>query len=183
MKTFLGTKINSTNIFADKGKRVAVTLIKAVPLTVTQVKTKDKDGYWAVQVSLGKTKREIRESQTATVKPGDQIKITDVLKSGDIVKISGLSKGRGFAGVIKRHGFHGVGGRTHGQSDRQRHPGSIGMRTTPGRLWKGKRMAGHYGLETITIKNLKVIKIEDSLVTVSGTVPGSRNGLLTLTKL
>lgn len=104
------------------------------------------------------------------------------LNPGDIVKITGLSKGRGFAGVIKRHGFHGVGGRTHGQSDRQRHPGSIGMRTTPGRLWKGKKMAGRYGNATITIRNLKVIKVEADRLTLSGTVPGGRHSLIKIYK-
>ncbi len=185
MKTFFGSKINSTSIFSDKGRRETVTLIKTEPLTVTQVKSQGKDGYWAVQVKVGKNKREIRENQEPTVKPGDQIKIADIFKAGDLAKISGLSKGRGFAGVMKRHGFHGVGGRTHGQSDRQRHPGSIGMRTTPGRLWKGKRMAGHYGVETVTVKNLKIINLDEvaGVVTVSGTVPGSGNSILTLTKL
>ena len=183
MKTFFGTKLHSTNLYNDKIRRQTVTVIKAEPVTVTQIKTKDKDGYWAVQIKLGSCKREIRENDQPSVKVGEQIKAADVLAAGDNLKISGLSKGRGYAGVMKRHGFHGVGGRTHGQSDRQRHPGSIGMRTTPGRLWKGKRMAGHYGVATMTVKNLKVVKIEDNLVTVTGTVPGSRNGLLTLTKI
>lgn len=110
------------------------------------------------------------------LKPKDKID----LKEGDLVKITGKSKGRGFAGVMKRHGFSGVGGRTHGQSDRQRHPGSIGMRTTPGRLWKGKRMAGHYGNATITLKNLKVVKVEADRLTITGTVPGARNSVLKL---
>lgn len=100
------------------------------------------------------------------------------LATGDLVQVTGKSKGRGFAGVMKRHGFAGVGGRTHGQSDRQRHPGSIGMRTTPGRLWKGKRMAGHYGGETITFKRVTVVKAEDKILTVSGTMPGARNSII-----
>lgn len=182
MNTFFGTKINSTSIFSDKGRRRLVTLVKAEPLTVTQVKSQAKDGYWAVQVKVGKNKREIRENQAPVVKPGDQIKAADILKIGDTVKVTGISKGRGFAGGVKRYGFHG-GPKTHGQSDRHRAPGSIGMRTTPGRVWKGKRMAGHYGVETITVKKLKIIKVEAGLLTVSGTVPGGRNGLLTLTKI
>lgn len=109
-------------------------------------------------------------------------KETKDLNPGDVVKATGKSKGRGFAGVMKRHGFSGVGGRTHGQSDRQRHPGSIGMRTTPGRIWKGKRMAGRYGNETITIKKLEIIKIEADQLTISGTIPGSRNALIKLQK-
>ncbi len=184
MNTFFGTKINSTSIFTDKGRRLVVTLVKAEPITVTQVKTQGKDGYWAVQVKVGKKKREIRLSEEPTVKPGDQVKAAEVLKIGDTIKVGGISKGRGFAGVIKRHGFHG-GPKTHGQSDRHRAPGSIGMRTTPGRVWKGHRMAGHYGVETVTVKKLKVLNFDEAqnILTVSGTVPGGRNGLLTLTKI
>jgi large subunit ribosomal protein L3 len=183
MKTFFGTKLTSSAIFDDKGKRQVVTRIKAEPLTVKRIKTQAKDGYSALVCSLGSKLHEIRLEAEPTVKAGDMIKAGDIFKDGDWVKVTGKSKGRGFAGVVKRHGFHGVGGRTHGQSDRQRHPGSIGMRTTPGRIWKGKRMAGHYGLETIAVKNLKVVKVEDNLLTISGTVPGSRNGSVTLFKL
>lgn len=118
---------------------------------------------------------------------GKRLTVTDIkllkdhgelIKSGDLVQVTGKSKGRGFAGVVKRHGFAGVGGRTHGQSDRQRHPGSIGMRTTPGRVWKGKRMAGHYGGETITFKRVTIVKAEDKALTVSGTIPGARNSVV-----
>jgi len=184
MKTFFGTKINSTNIFSDKGRRETVTLVKVEPLIVKRVKTQEKDGYSALVCGLAARKqlKELKDPEASNFKPGDQIKAADILKSGDIIKVSGTSKGRGFAGVIKRHGFHG-GPKTHGQSDRHRAPGSIGMRTTPGRVWKGKKMAGHYGVETITVKNLKVVSIDDNLLTISGTVPGSRNGLLTLTKI
>lgn len=181
MNTFFGTKINSTSLFTEKGRRQVVTLINAGPLTVKQIKTAENDGYSALQVAFNKIKREILLSEPAAFKIGDQIKAADVFKDGDIVKITGISKGRGFAGGVKRYGFHG-GPKTHGQSDRHRAPGSIGMRTTPGRLWKGKRMAGHYGVETITVRNLKVVKVEESNITVSGTVPGGRNGLLILTK-
>ena len=183
MDTFLATKINSGAIFTDKGKRQTVTYLKAEPLTVKLVKTMAKDGYEALVCALGEKLQEIRLKETSALKSGEQIKVADVFAPGDWIKVSGSSKGRGFAGVIKRHGFHGVGGRTHGQSDRQRHPGSSGMRTTPGRLWKGKRMAGHYGNDTIAIKNLQIIKVEDSLLTISGTVPGSRNALIKLHKI
>ena len=126
----------------------------------------------------------MRVDQASELKVGDQIKLNDVLAVGDWVKVSGTVKGRGFAGVVKRHGFHG-GPKTHGQSDRHRAPGSIGMRTTPGRVWKGKRMAGRYGGYTATIKNLKVISIdaEKQLLTVTGTVPGATNSLVVITKL
>jgi large subunit ribosomal protein L3 len=184
MKTFYGTKLTSTALFDDKGRRQVVTRIKAEPLTVKYVKTDAKDGYFALVCSFGKKNlKEIKLQEAATQKPGDQIKAADLFKEGDLVKVTGTSKGRGFAGVVKRHGFHGVGGRTHGQSDRQRHPGSIGMRTTPGRLWKGKRMAGHYGVETVSVINLKVVSVEDSSLTVSGTIPGAKNSLVVINKL
>ncbi len=183
MDTFFGTKLTSTSIYDDKGKRQVVTRIKIEPLTVKRVKTQEKDGYSALVCSLGKRLKEIHLSEEPTVKVGDTIKVGDIFKDGDWVKVTGTSKGRGYAGVVKRHGFAGVGGRTHGQSDRQRHPGSIGMRTTPGRVWKNHRMAGHFGLDTVAVKNLKVIKVEEKLLTVSGTVPGSRNGFVTLFKL
>src|SRR3990167_7183943 len=208
VKTFFATKLTSSQSFDEAGKRLTVTRLKAVPLTVTQVKSLEPDGYEAVQLAVGSKSiksikrpqakklkaanlinpplwfREVRVDQASELKVGDQIKLNDVLAVGDWVKVSGTVKGRGFAGVVKRHGFHG-GPKTHGQSDRHRAPGSIGMRTTPGRVWKGKRMAGHYGVDTVTIKNLQVINLDEAnnLVTVSGTVPGSRNGLLTLTKL
>lgn len=105
------------------------------------------------------------------------------LQAGDKIKVTGKSKGRGFSGVVKRHGFAGVGGRTHGQSDRQRHPGSIGMRTTPGRVWKGKRMAGRYGNETVAVKNLQVVTVDDKKLTITGTVPGYRRRLVKIVKL
>ncbi|MDP4030755.1 MAG: 50S ribosomal protein L3 [Patescibacteria group bacterium] len=184
MKTFFATKLATTSIFTDSGRRRTVTNVLAGPLKVTQVKTKERDGYFAVQVSFGKTKREIRLADQPEVKTGDQILAAAVFTVGDKVKVTGVSKGRGFAGVMKRHGFHG-GPKTHGQSDRQRAPGSIGMRTTPGRVWKGKKMAGHYGVDTVTTKNLTVINLDEAknILTVSGTVPGGRHGLLTLTKL
>lgn len=118
------------------------------------------------------------DGKRMTVSQLKLLKAPKDLMIGDLIKVTGKSKGRGFSGVVKRHGFSGVGGRTHGQSDRQRHPGSIGMRTTPGRLWKGKRMAGHYGNATITIKNVKVVKVENDVLTITGTVPGSRNSVL-----
>lgn len=180
---FFATKLKTSQTFADKGNRVVVTYLQANPLTVKRIKTKDKDGYDALVCGLAACKqlKEIKLSAAADLKPGDQINCQDILKPGDLLKATGFSKGRGFAGVMKRHGFSG-GPKTHGQSDRSRAPGSIGMRTTPGRVWKGKKMAGHYGVETITVKNLKVIKIEDNLLTISGTIPGARNSLIKITK-
>jgi len=185
MNTFFGTKISTTAVFADQGRRQTVSLIKATPLTVDRIKNSEKDGYQAIVCRCGKITKELRCSGELSVKTGDRLTAGEVFAAGDKVKITGLSKGRGFAGVVKRHGFSGVGGSTHGQSDRQRHPGSIGMRTTPGRVWKGKRMAGHYGGETITVKNLQIIGFDqaNNILTVSGTVPGSRNSLLTITKI
>ena len=179
MDTFFATKINSSAIFTDKGRRQTVTYLKAEPLIVKRVMPNI-----VVCALARKQLKELKDPEASNFKPGDQIKAGDIFTVGDIVKVSGISKGRGFAGVVKRHGFHG-GPKAHGQSDRHRAPGSIGMRTTPGRVWKGKRMAGHYGVDTVTIKNLQVINLDEAnnLVTVSGTVPGSRNGLLTLTKL
>jgi len=181
---FFATKLETSQTFDEKGNRVVVTCLQADPLTVKRIKTVEKDGYDALVcgVAARKQPKELKLPNAADLKPGDQINCQDILKPGDLLKATGLSKGRGFAGVMKRHGFSG-GPKTHGQSDRSRAPGSIGMRTTPGRVWKGKKMAGHYGVETVTVKNLKVIKIEDNLLTVSGTVPGSKNSLLKLLKL
>lgn len=189
---FFATKLATSQIFDDKGNRVVVTHLQAGPLTVKRIKTVEKDGYSALVCVLARKTpkvpkklilREISlKDETTVYNPGDQINCQDIFKPGDLIKATGFSKGRGFSGVMKRHGFQG-GPKTHGQSDRSRAPGSIGMRTTPGRVWKGKKMAGHYGVETVTVKNLPVIKIEDNLLTISGTVPGSRNSLLKLLKL
>ncbi len=126
----------------------------------------------------------IEQLNNETMKPGAVIKVTDVLKQGDIVQVTGISKGKGFQGVVKRHHFRG-GPRTHGQSDRERAPGSIGSTTTPGRVYKGKRMAGRMGNDRVTIKNLKVIVVdgEKNILTISGLVPGGRNALLIIKKL
>jgi len=183
---FFATKLATSQTFDDKGNRVTVTHLLAKPLIVKRLKTIDKDGYSALVCSLStprQLEKEIKDPNS-NFKPGDEIKFETVFKPGDIVKVSGLSKGRGYAGVVKRHGFKGVAGQTHGQSDRQRHPGSIGMRTTPGRVWKGHRMAGHFGNVTKTIRNLKIFSFDPQTnqLILTGTVPGSRNSLITLTK-
>lgn len=209
LNTFFATKLSSSSAFNEAGKRLTITKLSANPLTVTQVKSASPDGYEAVQLAIGQksikgikkpqasklkaanlTKpplwfREVRLAAAVELKVGDQLKVDQVFKVGDTIKVSGTVKGRGFTGVVKRHGFAGVGSRTHGQSDRQRHGGSIGMRTTPGRVWKGKRMAGRYGGHTITVKNLKVVSVdpEKNLLIITGTVPGAANSLVTITKI
>ncbi|MCX6816934.1 MAG: 50S ribosomal protein L3 [Candidatus Beckwithbacteria bacterium] len=186
---FFVTKLETSQVFDEKGNLSVVTKLQALPLTVVQVKTVAKDGYWAILCQLPKTahkfwRREIRLTEEPQLKINDQIKLADVLKPGELIKVSGISKGKGFAGVVKRHHFKGVGGQTHGQSDRQRAPGSIGMRTTPGRVWKGHRMAGHMGDETVSVRNLTVISFDTTtnLLVVSGTVPGARHSLIKLSK-
>ena len=208
VKTFFATKLAASQSFDEAGKRLTITRLKALPLTVTQVKSAKPDGYEAIQLAIGSKSvksakkpqasklkaanltnpplwfREVRLEAPAELKVGDQLTADKVLAVGDLIKASGTVKGRGFTGVVKRHGFHG-GPKTHGQSDRHRAPGSIGMRTTPGRVWKGKRMAGRYGGHTITVKNLKVLALdlEKNLLTITGTVPGAINSLVTITKL
>lgn len=192
-----------------EGRRVSVTKVLAGPCVVTQVKKMDKDGYWAVQLGFAKkniknvTKplqghlkgaikenraprflREIRLESEPDLAVGDIVNASDIFKAGDIISVSGTSKGKGFAGVVKRWGFHG-GPRTHGQSDRERAPGSIGQTTTPGRVFKGKKMAGRMGSDTVTVKNLQVVSVdpESSQMDISGPVPGVSGGLLIINKL
>jgi large subunit ribosomal protein L3 len=193
----IGKKIGMTQIFNDDGTVEAVTAIEAGPCVIIQVKTADKEGYNAVQLAFGTAKklnqpekkhlkdlglfknlREFRVDDVVDAEVGQVVNV-DIFQADDIVDVSGTSKGRGFAGVMKRHGFHG-GPKTHGQSDRGRAPGSVGAGTTPGRVFKGKRMAGHMGNERVTVKNLKVVRIDHdrNILMVKGAVPGSRNGLL-----
>jgi large subunit ribosomal protein L3 len=200
MTGLLGKKIGMTRFFDETGDSVPATLIEAGPCTVVQIKTEKRDGYNAVQLGfieknekrlnkpqLGHFKRinvspqrilrEFRDFD-AEVKEGDQIRV-DVFSVGDEVKISGLSKGRGFAGVVKRHNFGG-GPKSHGQSDRLRAPGSIGQSAYPKRVFKGMRMGGRMGNERISIRNLKVLKVvpDRNLILVKGGVPGARNSIV-----
>jgi len=200
LKGLIGKKIGMTQIFDDSGAAVPVTLIEAGPCYVTQVRLPEKDGYSAVQLGFEEVKqrrltggqlghlrrnnlpplrfmREFR-AKDPQIKEGDSIKV-DVFSVGDHVDVVGNSKGRGFAGTVKRHGFHG-GPKTHGQSDRLRAPGSVGATTTPGRVYKGKRMAGHMGNASVTAQNLRVdlVDVERNLIGVRGSVPGSRGGLV-----
>lgn len=208
LKAILGKKISQTQRFAEDGKRLPATLIEAGPCPVVQVKTKEKDGYLALQLGFGMKKpkrtkkpmlghlkgakltvaprflREIKIAGQEAVKAGDIVSVGDVFSPGDKIQITGISKGKGFAGVVKRWGFAG-GPRTHGQSDRERAPGSIGSTTTPGRVYKGKKMAGRMGQDRVTLKGLKVIEVDpkNNLLTVTGLVPGAKNSLLILEKI
>lgn len=197
-----------TSTYDARGRRVGATVVEITPNAVTQVKTKSgNDGYSAVQLAFG-TKKSTKKPQIGHAKkagldqkvrwfrevplassgqeltPGTEITLNQVFSVGDSIKVAGISKGRGFAGGMKRHGFHG-GPKTHGQSDRWRAPGSIGSGTTPGRVLKGKKMAGHMGVETVTVRGLEVIAVDkkNNLLTVKGGVPGYPGALLTLTKL
>jgi large subunit ribosomal protein L3 len=197
----IGRKIGMAQIFNESGHAQAVTAIEAGPCVVTQVKTVAKEGYDAVQLGFGEARRLnspqrghlkglgqlrfLREFPTADVaeaKVGDRVDV-GLFKAGDMVNITGVSRGKGFAGVVKRHHFAG-GPKTHGQSDRHRAPGSIGATTTPGRVFKGMRMAGHMGNRRVTVRNLEVVEADPgrSLLLVKGAVPGARNGLLLIRK-
>ncbi len=196
----IGRKIGMAQLFQDDGE-VVVTAIEAGPCFITQVKTEAKDGYNAVQLGFGEDKRlnspkkghvkeigqlkHLREFQVEDVKSvqvGQKID-ADMFKPGDLINVVGISKGKGFAGVVKRHHFAG-GPKTHGQSDRHRAPGSIGATTSPGRVFKGLRMAGHMGDRRVTERNLKVINVDlkRHLLLVRGAVPGARKGLLLIKK-
>ena len=202
----IGKKIGMTQLFQESGETVAVTAIQAGPSVVTQVKSRDRDGYDAIQVGFIENKvkqsqlsspekghlrglesvrylREFRTDDISTVKRGDKVDV-GFLKHGDMVNVTGFSKGRGFAGVVKRHHFAG-GPKTHGQTDRHRAPGSIGATTFPGRVLKGKHMAGHMGNRKVTARKLEVIQAdpERNLLLVKGAVPGADGGLLVIEKV
>ncbi len=201
LQGIIGRKLGMTQIFRDNGKMEAITAVEAGPCAVIQVKTASKEGYNAVQLGFGEAKRlkspqrghlkglgqfrhlrEFRIDDTEGVKVGDRVDVS-LFKEGDLVDITGLSKSKGFAGVVKRHHFAG-GPKTHGQSDRERHPGAIGSTTSPGRVLKGMRMAGRMGGERVTVRHLEVFKAnpDSNLLLVKGAVPGSRNGLLLIKK-
>lgn len=199
MKGLIGKKVGMTQLFDDAGRAIPVTVIKAGPCYVTQIRTVDQDGYSAVQLGFEETKtqrlsggelghlkknelpplRILREFRTDEVLEEGQTLTVDVFEEGERVDIVGKSKGRGFAGVVKRYGFSG-GPKTHGQSDRQRAPGSIGAGSTPGRVFKGKRMPGRMGNDTVTSQNLLISRIDpdNNIIAVRGSVPGPKNGLV-----
>ena len=209
MKFILGKKLGASQIFDAEGKMIPVTVVEAGPCLATQIKTKEKDGYNAMQIGFGEAKhikkpqkghiekisnfppafakrefpisnlkwfREFRNNDPE-LKLGDEIRV-DIFKEGDIVKVSGLSKGKGFAGVVKRHGFHG-GPKSHGQKHSLRAPGSIGS-SFPEHVRKGTRMAGRMGYKKITVKNLKIVKVdaENNILAIKGAVPGPKGMLL-----
>ena len=207
MSGIIGKKIGMSSVFNADGELVPVTVILAGPCKVVSIRTKEKDGYESVQLAFGEKKeknvskpvlgqykknnltpglvlKEFKFPSVGEFKIGDEIK-TDLFKEGEKIKVSGKSKGKGFQGVMRRHGFGGVGGTTHGQSDRLRAPGSIGASSYPSRVFKGQRMAGRMGYENVTISNLKIVKIipEENLILVKGAVPGSINSYVELIKL
>lgn len=192
MRFLLGTKLNMTQVWSDAGKVVPVTIVATSPIKVVQVKTKDKDGYEGVKVGFGsRNEKNVNQAQknlgnfkflkefreVSDLKVGDEIK-ADIFKAGDLVTVSAISKGKGFQGVVKRHGFHG-GPRSHGQKHSEREPGSIGggLRN---KVPKGMRMAGRMGSDRITIKNLKVVEVNpvENLIAISGAIPGRRGTLV-----
>ena len=202
MPGLIGKKIGMTSVFSAEGKNLPCTVIEAGPCVVTQIRTVEKDGYAAVQLAYDDIKEkhaskplkghfekagttpkrklvEFKDFDTTKFKLGDTITVADLdldLSEGKIdwVDVTGISKGKGFQGVVRRHGFSGVGDRTHGQKDRQRHPGSLGASSWPSRIFKGKKMAGRMGGERVKVLNLQVIKIipENNLILVKGSVPG-----------
>ncbi len=202
MSGIIGKKIGMTSIFTPEGESVACTVIEAGPCVVTQLKTLGVDGYEAVQLAFGEKKeknttkpllghfkkanttpkRKLVEFKDFTTKVslGDTVNATDVCEAGEFVDVVGTSKGKGFQGVVKRHGFSGVGGQTHGQHNRGRHPGSIGACSFPARVFKGIRMAGRTGGSRVTVQNLRVLRVipEKNLVLISGSVPGAKNSFV-----
>ena len=194
-----------TSLFNENGRIVPCTVIQAGPCVVTQIKTEEKDGYEAIQLGFEEkkekhaTKAEIGHFTKAGVKPmtkvaefkGFEAQVTlgqslsvELFAEGDFVDVVGTSKGRGFQGVVKRHGFAGVGGRTHGQHNRQRHPGSLGASSFPSRVFKGMRMAGQMGNARVKAQNLRVLKVipEQNLLIVSGNIPGHKGSYVMIEK-
>ena len=202
MNGLIGKKIGMTQVFGADGSVVPVTVIQTGPCVIVQKREMERDGYKALQVGFGSKKsqrvnkpeqghlvkagkgafqvlREFRLDDVAQYELGQEIKVSDLFKVGDRVDVSGTSKGRGFAGVIKRWGFSGFPA-SHGTHEYFRHGGAIGNRSYPGRVFKGKRMAGHWGNERISVQNLEVVgvRVEENLLLVKGAVPGARRGVL-----
>ena len=203
MKGILGKKIGMTSVFDDNGKQLACTIIEAGPCVVTQKKTVDTDGYEAIQIAFGEKKekntpnallghfakanttpkRHVKEIRNCTLPAEVGTEITlDIFSEGEKINVVGTSKGKGFQGVVRRHGFAGVGEATHGQHDRGRAPGSIGGASYPARVFKGLKMAGRMGGDTIKVQSIKVVKIfkEKNYILVAGSVPGHNGSLVYL---
>ena len=205
-KGILGIKVGMTSIFDANGNHYPCTVIEVEPNVVTQIRTQEKDGYEAVQVALGEkkekraaksmkghfqaagtsSKRHVREFALSEreLSLGDEIRVEELFAEGEVINVAGISKGKGFQGVVKRHKFRGVNDATHGQHNRQRAPGSIGAGSDPSRVFKGMRMAGRMGTDRVTIKNLQIMRIlpDQNAVLVNGAVPGPKNGLVELRK-
>lgn len=205
MKGIIGKKIGMTSIFDPAGKQTACTIIEAGPCVVTQVKTKESDGYNALQLSFGDKKEKhatkaavnhFAKAQTAPKKVSKEFRdfsieknlgetvTVDIFSEGEQVEVVGTTKGKGFQGVVKRHGFHGVGQQSHGQHDRQRAPGSLGNSSDASRVMKGMRMAGRMGNDRVKLKGLKVVKIfpEKNYILISGSVPGFNGSIVLIQK-
>ena len=207
MNGIIGKKIGMTSVYDDKGNNVAVTVIEAGPCVVTQIKTADADGYNALQLGFSEAKEknvskamkghfakanttpkkklvEFRDFNAAPKSLGDAVALTDVFNEGDKVSAVGVTKGKGFQGVVKRHGFGGVGQATHGQHNRLRAPGSIGASSFPSKVFKGMRMAGRTGGDNKKVKNLLIVKIfaDQNLLLVRGAVPGHKGSMVVIEK-
>ena len=205
MPGLIGKKIGMTSVFGADGKNIPCTVIEAGPCVVTQVRTVETDGYSAVQLAYDETtlkhaskplQGHFKKAGTNPMRKlvefpanfkgelslGDTVTLTDVFEVGAFVDVVGTSKGKGFQGVVKRHGFQGVGGATHGQHNRLRHPGSMGASSWPSRVFPGMRMAGHMGQDRVKVFNLQVLKVipENNLLVVKGSVPGAKGSYLIL---
>ncbi len=210
MPGIIGRKVGMTSVFGPQGENIACTVIEAGPCVVTQVKNAETDGYRSVQLAYGERKekntpkallghfkkanttaksnvvefRDFRAEFDGVAELGKEIRVQDVFAEGDFLDAVGISKGRGFQGVVKRHGFSGVGGQTHGQHNRLRAPGSMGNASFASRVIKGKRLAGRMGNDKVKVMNLQVVKIlaDQNLIVVSGSVPGPKNSTVILQK-
>lgn len=204
LQTVLGKKLEQSQKFLEDGTRIPVTRVWVKGNVVVAVKTNDRDHYSAIQLGFGEKKKtnkamtghikgaqlekapkflkEVRMDADTDLTAGTVLNPSEMFNEGDMIDITGISKGKGYAGVVKRHGFRG-GPRTHGQSDRERAPGSIGQTTTPGRVFKGKKMAGRMGHEKVTIQNLQVVGVTENEIWVKGLVPGSVNSMVIVKKV
>ena len=205
MPGLIGKKIGMTSVFGADGKNLPCTVIEAGPCVVTQLRTIEKDGYEAVQLAYDETTEkhtsaplqghfkkagvapmrklvEFKADFNGELKLGDKLSVSDIFEGVEFIDVTGTSKGKGFQGVVHRYGFAGVGGVTHGQHNRLRHPGSIGSCAFPGEVFKGSRMGGHMGDERVKVENLKVVKIipEHNLIVVKGSVPGAKGSYVIL---
>jgi len=206
MNGLIGKKVGMTSVFDEAGRYIACTVVEVSPNVVTQVKTQDSDGYYALQLAAGEAKskrtsnamlghfesasttpkRKVVEFRDCTLEKsiGDEVTLEDVFAEGDTINAIGKSKGKGFQGVVKRHGFAGVGDATHGQHNRMRAPGSIGAASYPARVFKGMRMAGQMGNAKVKVENLQVMKVmnDKNIMIVKGAVPGPKNSYLIIEK-